>query len=101
MRRTILGVGEAQVWSKESIPRVPVFKVSIYSQMLVSALLLYGAQRTEAYLPLARWRKKAKRASCQDMINVLRKQFAENPDLLKSHMVSGSSVETLCLSSAA
>ncbi len=99
--KDILGVGEAQVWSEKSTPRVPAFVVSVYSQMLVSALLLYGSKRTEDYLQLPCWRRSAKRASCQDMVNALRKEVTENRNLLRNHFDSDSSAETMCLSSAA
>ena len=99
--KDILGVGEAQVWSKLSTPRVPPFRVATYSQMLVSALLLYGPGRTAEYLPLPCWRGPAKRASCQDMINLLRKQVTQNPEVLHRRLASISDLETMCLSAAA
>jgi hypothetical protein len=99
--KDILGVGEAQVRSKLSTPRVPAFRVATYSQMIVSALVLYGPGRSDAYLPLPCWRNPTKRASCQDMINLLRKQVGENPELLERYLASHSDLETMCLSSAA
>ena len=100
--KDILGVGEAQVWNALSTPRVPAFKVAVYSQMLVSALLLFGPRRTDDYLPLPCWRRDpAKRASCQDMVNLLRKELADNPSLLQSRLESRSSLEVMCTSSAA
>jgi len=99
--KDILGVGQAQVWAERSTPRVPPFRVATYSQMLVSALLLYGPGRTEEYLELPCWRNPTKRASCQDMINLLRKQVAQNPEVLANTLGSHSDLETMCLSSAA
>ena len=99
--KDILGVGEAQVRAELSTPRVPAFRVATYSQMLVSALLLYGPGRTEQYLPLPCWRGPTKRASCQDMINLLRKQATQNPEVLRNRLASISDLETMCLSAAA
>ena len=99
--KDILGVAEAQVWAEESTPRVPAFKVATYSQMLVSALILYGPKRTNAYLPLPRWRTPPKRASCQDMINLLRKEHLGHPEVLHDYLASSSDAQTMCLSSAA
>jgi len=99
--KDILGVAEAQVWAEESTPRVPAFKVATYSQMLVSALILYGPKRTNAYLPLPRWRLPPKRASCQDMINLLRKEHLEHSELLDDYLASSADIATMCLSSAA
>lgn len=99
--KDILGVGESQVWSELSTPRVPVFKVAAYSQMLVSALNLHGPRRTDDYLPLPRWRQPPGRASCQDMVNLMRSQVAQNPELLQAHLRSPVNLELMCLSSAA
>jgi hypothetical protein len=73
--KDILGVGQAQVWAKKSVPRVPEFMVANYSLLLLSGLATYGPTRTEDYLPLPKWRRKANRASCQDLVNLLRKQI--------------------------
>lgn len=73
--KDILGVGQAQVWSKLSVPRVPEFMVAIYSLLLLSGLAAYGTQRTDDYLPLPKWRRPAKRPSCQDLVNLLRQQI--------------------------
>lgn len=73
--KDILGVGQAQVWSEKSVPRVPEFMVATYSLLLLSGLAAYGPTRTEDYLPLPRWRRQARRASCQDLVNLLRKQI--------------------------
>ncbi len=99
--KDILGVAQAQVWADKSTPRVPSFKVAAYSQMLVSALILFGPKRTPDYLPLPCWRRQPKRASCQDMINLLRKEHMEHPQVLGDYLASSSDVATMCLSSAA
>jgi hypothetical protein len=72
--KSILGVGQAQVWSKLSVPRLPALRVASYSLLLLSALQAYGPQRTGAYETLPKWRRGARRPSCQDLINLLRKQ---------------------------
>lgn len=77
--KEILGVGHAQVWNKKSVCKVPALIVAVYGWLLLSALECYGPTRTDAYLPLPAWRTPAKRASCQDMIALLRKQLADQP----------------------
>ena len=99
--KDILGVGQAQVWSELSTPRVPAFIVSVYSQILVSALILYGPKRTDDYLPLPCWRKPSKRPSCQDLVNLLRKEHMEQPCLLSNYIGGRSDTEKMCLSAAA
>jgi hypothetical protein len=75
--KSILGVNEAQVWSPQSVPRVPEFKVAAYSALLFAGLEAYGPQRTQDYLPQPKWRRGARRPSCQDLVTLLRKQFDE------------------------
>jgi len=99
--KDILGVGQAQVRNELSTPRVPALRVATYSQMLVSALILYGPQRSEAYLPLPCWRSPTKRASCQDMVNLLRQQAAHHPEVLQTALDSAADLEIMCLSAAA
>ena len=77
--KEILGVGQAQVWNEKSVCKVPALIVAMYSWLLLSALECYGPTRTSAYLPLPAWRGPAKRASCQDMVALLRKQLADQP----------------------
>lgn len=77
--KEILGVGQAQVWNEQSVCKVPALIVAMYSWLLLSALECYGPTRTKAYLPLPTWRLPARRASCQDMVALLRKQLAEQP----------------------
>jgi len=76
-----LGVGQAQLWNKTSVPKQPVLAVASYSALLLASLLAFGAGRSEAYAPLPKWRRNAKRPSCLDLITLLRKELSENPDI--------------------
>ena len=74
--KSILGVGQGQVRAKLSGPRLPALRVASYSLLLLSALRAYGPTRTGAYEPLPKWRRGAgRRPSCQDLVNLLRKQL--------------------------
>jgi hypothetical protein len=77
--KEILGVGEAQVWNRHSVSKVPALLVAMYSWLLLAGLKCYGPGRTEVYEPLPKWRRGAKRPSCLDLVTLLRKQLAENP----------------------
>lgn len=77
--KEILGVGQAQVWNEKSVSKVPALLVAMYSWLLLAGLKCYGTKRTEAYEPLPKWRRKAKRPSCLDLVTLLRRQLAENP----------------------
>lgn len=74
--KSILGVGEAQVWSDLSVPRVPPFLVAMYSLLLLAGLMVYGVGRDDkVFTPLPCWRKNARRASCIDLVRRLRKEI--------------------------
>jgi len=51
--------------------------------MLLASLIAFGAERGAAYEALPKWRKKAYRPSCLDLITLLRKEMAEHPELLQ------------------
>jgi hypothetical protein len=76
-----LGVGQAQLWNEVSVPKQPVLAVASYSALLLASLLAFGAERGDAYAPLPKWRRNAKRPSCLDLIALLRKEMTENPQL--------------------
>jgi len=75
--KDILGVGQAQVWAEKSHPRQPAFAVAAYSLLLLAGLLAYGPGRTADYERLPKWRKKARRPSCLDLVTLLRRQTEE------------------------
>ncbi len=78
-----LGVGQAQLWNPVAVPKQPVLAVAAYSALLLAALLTFGAERGAAYAPLPKWRRRAHRPSCLDLVTLLRKEMVEHPDLLQ------------------
>jgi len=70
--KDILGVGQAQVTSVQSIPRHPALAVASYSMLLLAALREFGPGRTDDYAVLPKWRKDSKRASFLDIVTRLR-----------------------------
>jgi hypothetical protein len=78
--KSILGLGQAQVWADLSVPRVPALMVATYSLMLLSVLETHGPKRTVDYEPLPKWRDTARRPSCQDAVTLLRKQIEARQD---------------------
>jgi len=72
-----LGVGDAQVRSPRSVERHPAFQVAIYSLIHLAGLLEYGPGRTDDYVPLPKWRRKARRPSLLDLLSLLRKEILE------------------------
>jgi hypothetical protein len=73
--KDILGVGQAQVRADKSVPRQPELVVAAYALLLLAGLAAYGPERTPAYVSLPRWRRRARRPSCQDLVNLLRQQL--------------------------
>jgi hypothetical protein len=77
-----LGIGQAQLWNVNSVPRQPVLVVASYSALLLASLQAFGAERSTAYAELPKWRRNARRPSCLDLITLLRKEMAQHPPLL-------------------
>jgi len=83
-----LGVGQAQLWNEISVPKQPVLAVAAYSALLLAALLAFGVERGTAYAELPAWRRHARRPSCLDLITLLRKEMAEQPELLAPYQLT-------------
>jgi hypothetical protein len=77
-----LGVGQAQLWNVRAVPKQPVLVVAAYSALHLASLMAFGAERGAAYEPLPKWRRKSYRPSCLDLITLLRKEMAQQPQLL-------------------
>lgn len=72
--KDILGVGQAQVRADKSVPRQPELVVAAYALLLLAGLAAYGPGRTTDYVRMPRWRRRVRRPSCQDLVNLLRQQ---------------------------
>lgn len=80
--KSVMGVGQAQVWNDLSVTRQPAFAVAAYALLLLAGIKAYGGQRSSELPALPRWRGQGGRPSCLDLVNTLRRQLAERPDLL-------------------
>lgn len=85
-----LGVGQAQLWNATAVPKQPVLVVAAYSALLLASLIAFGAERGSAYAALPKWRRKARRPSCLDLITLLRKEMAEHPEMLAPYRIQPS-----------
>jgi hypothetical protein len=79
-----LGIGQAQLWNVQSVPRQPVLAVAAYSALLLASLTAFGVERGKAYAELPKWRRNARRPSCLDLVTLLRKEMAQQPPQLAS-----------------
>jgi hypothetical protein len=77
-----LGVGQAQLRNVTSVPKQPVLAVASYSALLLASLQAFGVERGTSYAELPKWRRNARRPSCLDLITLLRKEMAQQPQLL-------------------
>lgn len=78
-----LGIGQAQLWNPEAVPKQPALAVAAYSALLLASLLTFGIARGSAYAALPKWRRHARRPSCLDLVTLLRKEVVEHPELVK------------------
>jgi hypothetical protein len=77
-----LGIGQAQLRNPTAVPKQPALAVAAYSALMLAALKVFGAERGKAYAQLPKWRRKARRPSCLDLITLLRKEATERLDLV-------------------
>jgi hypothetical protein len=98
--KTTLGVGQAQLWSRQSVARQPALVVAAYSALLLASLEAYGATRNEVYRLLPKWRRHSQRPSCLDLVTLLRQQWHERPNTAAA-LKAQSSYQQMILSAAA
>lgn len=73
--KSIIGVAQAQTRNPQAVDRQPQLQVAAYSLLLLASILAHGFERTDAYLPLPKWRHESPRPSTADLINLLRQQI--------------------------
>jgi hypothetical protein len=81
--KSILGVGEAQVWNEYSVKKQPAFHVAIYSGLLLASVMVYGDKDHADFGPRPNWRKPPKRNTCRALIGLLRATLLEEPEELE------------------
>lgn len=55
--KDLLGVGQAQVWSKRAVSHQPAFHVASYAMLLLAAIRCFGLNSTSTLSRLPLWRK--------------------------------------------
>jgi hypothetical protein len=99
--KDVLGVGQAQVWSAMAIPRQPALVVAAYSVLILAALDAFGPGRSSAFPSLPKWRKSQRRPSIQDLLSVLRAEFADPTSALSRFVHAPPGFDNLVLTAAA
>jgi hypothetical protein len=74
--KQILGVGEAQVRSPNSVQRLPAFAVASYAMLLLAGTHAFGTDPTPGTLPQPKWRtgRCKQRLSSEDLVQQLRSE---------------------------
>jgi len=80
--KTVIGVNDAQVHTQRAVERAPGFAVAAYSLLKLATLQALGPLRTDDYAELPAWYRGARRPSCEDMQQKLRREAWEHPELL-------------------
>jgi hypothetical protein len=75
-----LGVGQAQLWNVDAVPKQPALVVAAYSALLLASLQAFGTERSHVYQALPRWRRQAHRPSCLDLVTLLRQEMVDHPE---------------------
>ena len=71
--KQLIGVGESQVRTRNSVETLPAFSAATYAMLLVAAAKAFGITGVPASVPPPKWRKHdKKRASTLDLIKQLR-----------------------------
>ncbi len=79
--KTQVGLGQAQVWSDKSVPRLHPTLVAAYALLKLAAMKAFGPTRTADYHELPRWRSEKDREglrkpSAHDLLTRLRADLA-------------------------
>lgn len=85
--KTVIGVGEAQVHAQEAVEREPGFAVAAYSLLKLATLQALGPTRTADYAKLPAWYAGARRPSCEDLLQKLRREAWQQPEILAPYGV--------------
>ena len=75
--KQLIGVGQAQVWSRQSADRQPVLAVASYAYLLLAALRVYGINDRGPTIPIPKWQKPnaTGRVSTQKLLQKLRSEI--------------------------
>ena len=75
--KQLIGVGQAQVWSRQSVDRQPALAVASYAYLLLAALRVYGINEQGPAIPVPKWQTKSAhpRVSTQKLLQALRSEI--------------------------
>jgi hypothetical protein len=80
--KSVLGVGQAQVWNELSVKKQPAFHVAVYSALLMANVIAYKDRPHPDFGERPKWRKTPKRNTCRALVGLLRGCLLEHPEKL-------------------
>jgi hypothetical protein len=80
--KSIIGVGQAQVWNEISVKKQPAFHVAVYSGLLMANIIAYQDREHSDFGERPKWRKAPKRNTCRALVGLLRGCLLEHPEML-------------------
>lgn len=81
--KSILGLGEAQVWNEKSVERQPGFHIAVYSALLLAARKTYEDKPQLDDDEPAWRRKRPKRLTFRSIMGLIRSEIIESPEILQ------------------
>lgn len=83
--KSILGVGEAQVWNETSVVRQPAFHVATYSALVLANVMVYGDRPHPEFGERPGWRRPPRRVTLRALVGKLRGDIEDDLDCLKEY----------------
>jgi hypothetical protein len=83
--KSILGVGEAQVWNETSVARQPSFHVATYSALVLANVMVYGDRPHPDFGERPGWRRPPRRVTLRALVGKLRGDIEDDLDCLKEY----------------
>ncbi len=100
--KQLIGVGQAQVRSPQSVDRQPAFAVASYAMLLLAGAQAFGTDATAGSVPAPKWRTRQvkPRPSAADLIQQLREELwgdaLRDIESNSSHFASQTTPDTKC-----
>ena len=76
--KSIMGVGQAQVWNEKSVNKLPAFIVACYAALLLSSVITFCDKPPDSE-EQPYWRPPPSRLTVRALVGMMRKSLLENP----------------------
>jgi hypothetical protein len=98
-QKSVFGIGDAQVRNALSVERHAAFAVACHSMLHLAAINL-AARGITPSIQLPKWRKRSLRPSMQTLLNVLRSEIHQHPELTAPWDINPSFERTITVAAA-